>query len=60
MRIAHLKQCTSLGSSLLYRCLDEFVDELVDNESECEEHTLQLSAEDKVSDEAAKADEDWD
>lgn len=58
--IARLEESTGLGTSLLDKGLDEFVDELGDDEAKSEEHGLELSAEDEVGDETTEADEDRD
>lgn len=40
--------------------LDEFVDELGDQEADCEENALKLTAENEMRDETAEADENGD
>ncbi|KAF7804481.1 hypothetical protein G2W53_043592 [Senna tora] len=58
--IAGLEQRTGVGTSLLDRRLDHFVDELGNEKAESEEHSLELAAKDEMRNEAAEAYEDWD
>lgn len=60
VRIARLEESTGLGTSLLDKGLDEFVDELGDDEAQSKEHGLELPAEDEVGDKTTEADEDGD
>ena len=60
MGVAHFEEGTRGGASLLEEVFDHFVDELGDDEADCEEHALKLAAEDEVGNEAAEGDEDWD
>lgn len=60
MGVAHFEEGTRFGPSLLEEILDHFVDELGNYEADCEEHALELTAEDEVGDEPAEAYEDWD
>jgi len=58
--VAHLKECAGGGPCLLDGGLDDFIDELRQDEAEREEHALELAAEEEVGDEAAEGDEDGD
>lgn len=58
--VAHLEEGAGGGPGLLDGGLDDFVDELRQDEAEREEHALELAAEEEVGDEAAERDEDGD
>lgn len=58
--VAHLEESAGGGARLLDGGLDEFVDELRDDEAHREEDALELAAEDEVRDEAAQGDEHGD
>lgn len=60
MGVADLEKGAGFGPGLLEGGLDEFVDELGDQEAQSEAHPLKLAAEEEVGDEAAEGDEDRD
>jgi len=56
--VAHLEEGAGGGAGLLDGGLDDFVDELRQDEAQSEEHALELAPEEEVGDEAAEGDED--
>lgn len=60
MGIAHLEQRTRLRPRLLDRFLNDFIDELGNQQTQREEHALKLAAEDEMRDKSTKTDENGD